>query len=121
MSGDDEKFDLRADISNHIALKIRGLLETPLNEYQDPAWVQAAELFAEIVAPCGAFPSKALRDLGVDIAKEAEKRGKHLAQYLPLSGRFFLKYILIFPSKVYILRESIIIEIIFYQACSSFQ
>ena len=87
MAGDDHKFDVRGGISNHIALKIRELLETPLNEYQDPAWVQAAELFAEIVAPCGAFPSKALHDLGVDIAKEAEKRGNR-ATYQAIPGMY---------------------------------
>ena len=92
MAGDDEKFDLRADISNHIALKIRGLLETPLNEYQDPAWVQAAELFAEIVAPCGAYPSRALYDLGVDIAKQAEKRGNR-AVYQAIPGMYNRKAI----------------------------
>ena len=46
-----------------------------MNEYQDPAWVQATELFVEIVAPCEAYSSKSLYELGVDIAKEAEKRG----------------------------------------------
>lgn len=28
-----------------IGQKIRGLLEDPMNEYQDPSWVQAAMLF----------------------------------------------------------------------------
>ena len=75
MAGSDHKFDVRGDIANQIALKIRELLETPLNEYQDPAWVQAVELFVEIVAPCEAYSSETLYDLGVDITKEAGKRG----------------------------------------------
>ena len=79
MAGNDHKFDVRGDIANQVALKIRELLETPLNEYQDPAWVQAAELFVEIVAPCEAYSSEALYDLGVDIAKEAEKRSNRAA------------------------------------------
>lgn len=48
MAGNDRKCDVRGDIANLITLKIRELLETPLNEYQAPAWVQAGELFVEI-------------------------------------------------------------------------
>lgn len=92
MAGDDRKFDVRGGIANHIALKIRELLETPLNEYQDPAWVQAAELFAEIVTPCRAYPSRALYDLGVDISKEAEKRGNRAA-YQAIPGMYNRKAI----------------------------
>ena len=87
MAGSDHKFDVRGDIANLIALKIRELLETPLNEYQDPAWVQATELFVEIVAPCEAYSSKALYVLGVDIAKEAEKRGNR-ATYQAIPGMY---------------------------------
>lgn len=78
---------MRGDIANLIALKIRELLETPLNEYQDPAWVQAAELFVEIVVPCEAYSSETLYDLGVDIAKEAEKRGNR-AMYQAIPGMY---------------------------------
>jgi len=63
MAGNDRKFDVRGGIANLVALKIKELLETPLNEYQDPAWVQAAELFVEIVVPCEAYSSEALFDL----------------------------------------------------------
>ena len=87
MAGNDHKFDVRGDIANIVALKIRELLKTPLNEYQDPPWVQAAELFVEIVAPCEAYSSKALYDLGVDIAKEAKKRGNRAA-YQAISGMY---------------------------------
>ena len=87
MAGNDRKCDVRGDIANQIALKIRELLETPLNEYQDPAWVQAAELFVEIVIPCEAYSSEALYDLGVDIANSAEKRGNR-AIYQAITGMY---------------------------------
>lgn len=87
MAGNDRKFDVRGDIANQIALKIRELLETPLNEYQDPAWVQATELFVEIVVPCEAYSSETLYDLGVDIAKEAEKRGNR-STYQTIPGTY---------------------------------
>ena len=75
MAGNDHKCDTRGNIADQVAIKIRGLLETLMNEYQDPAWVQAAELFVEIVAPCEAYSSESLYDLGVDIANSAEERG----------------------------------------------
>ena len=87
MAGNDHKCDARGNIANHIAIKIRELLETPLNEYQDPAWVQAAELFAEIVVPCEAYFSEALYDLGVDIASSAEERGNQ-ATYQGIPGMY---------------------------------
>jgi len=87
MAGNDRKFDVRGDIANQVAFKIRELLETPLNEYQDPAWVQATELFVEIVVPCEAYSSEALYDLGVDIAREAEKRGSR-ATYQAIPGMY---------------------------------
>ena len=52
MAGDDHKADTKGDITNYIEGKVRNLLEYDMNEYQDPAWVQAAELFNEIVVPC---------------------------------------------------------------------
>ena len=92
MAGNDHKCDTRGNIANLVALKIRELLETPLNEYQDPAWVQAAELFVEIVAPCEAYSSESLYDLGVDIAKEAEKRGNR-ATYQAIPGMYNVRAI----------------------------
>ena len=92
MAGNDHKCDTRGRIANLVALRIRGLLETPLNEYQDPAWVQAAELFAEIVAPCETYSSESLYDLGVDIAKEAEKRGNQ-ATYQAIPGMYNMRAI----------------------------
>lgn len=87
MAGDDHKCDMRGDIANIIALKLRELLKTPMNEYQDPAWVQAAELFVEIVVPCKTYFSEALYDLGIDIANSAEKRGNR-ATYQAIPGMY---------------------------------
>jgi hypothetical protein len=87
MAGNDRKCDVRGFIANHIARKIRELLETPLNEYQDPAWVQATELFVEIVVPCESYYSEALYDLGVDIKNEAEKRGNRTT-YQAIPGMY---------------------------------
>lgn len=87
MAGNDRKYDVRGSIANRVALKIRELLETPLNEYQDPAWVQAVELFVEIVVPCEAYSSEALYDLGVDIANSAGKRGNK-AMYQTIPGMY---------------------------------
>ena len=87
MAGNDHKCDTRGNIANQVAIKIRELFETPLNEYQDPAWVQAAELFVEIVAPCEAYSSESLYDLGVDIANSAEERGNR-ATYQAIPGMY---------------------------------
>ena len=46
-----------------------------MNEYQDPTWVQAAELFDEVVVPCESYHSEGFYTLGIDIVKEAEKHG----------------------------------------------
>jgi len=75
MAGDDHKVDARGYIANYIAQKIRDLLEYEMNEYQDPAWVQAAELFSEIVVPCESYYSERLHSLGIEIAKEANDHG----------------------------------------------
>ena len=75
MAGDDHKHNTKWDIANYIEQKIRGLLEYEMNEYQDPAWVQAAELFNEIVVPIEIFYSGGFYNLGTDIVGEAEKNG----------------------------------------------
>ena len=72
MAGDDHKADAKGDITNYIERKVRELLEYEMNEYQDPAWVQAAELFNEIVVPCESYYSEGLFTLGIDIVKMAE-------------------------------------------------
>ena len=75
MAGDDHKADTKGDITNYIERKVRNLLEYDVNEYQDPSWVQAAELFNEIVVPCEIYYSKGLFTLGIDIVKVAENHG----------------------------------------------
>lgn len=42
MAGDDHKMDAKVGIENSIEQKVRELLEYDMNEYQNPAWVQAA-------------------------------------------------------------------------------
>ena len=73
MAGNDHKIDARGYIANYIEGKIRDLLEYDMNEYQDPAWGQAAELFSEVVVPCDAYHSEGFYTLVIDIVKEAEK------------------------------------------------
>ena len=75
MAGHDHKVDTRGYIANYIEEKVRSLLEYDMNEYQDPAWVQAAELFNEVVVPCESYYSEGLYILGMDIVKEAETHG----------------------------------------------
>ncbi len=75
MAGDDQKVDTQGDIGNYIEQKVRDLLEYDMNEYQDPVWIQAAELFNEIVVPCQNHFSGGLYALGIDIVKEAENQG----------------------------------------------
>jgi len=75
MAGNDHKMDTQGNIANFIERKVRDLLEYDMNEYQNPAWVQAAELFSEIVVPCVGYYSEGLYTLGIDIVKEAEKQG----------------------------------------------
>ncbi|MFX1297545.1 MAG: hypothetical protein ACFFD2_22170 [Promethearchaeota archaeon] len=74
MAGDDMKCDARGLIENFIKKKIRTLLEDPMNEFQDPNWVQAAELFAEIIVPCGTvyFVHEGLLTLAKDIVQQAK-------------------------------------------------
>ena len=83
MAGDDMKCDARGLIENFIEKKIRTLLEDPMNEFQDPNWVQAAELFAEIIVPCGAvyFAHKGLLTLAKDIVQKAKTHNCKVAYY----------------------------------------
>ena len=87
MAGHDHKVDTRGNIANYIERKVRELLEYDMNEYQDPAWVQAAELFNETVVHCESYHSKGLYLLGIDIVKEAENHGCH-ALYQKISGTY---------------------------------
>ena len=92
MAGDDHKADTKGDITNYIEGKVRNLLEYDMNEYQDPAWVQAAELFNEIVVPCENYSSKGLFTLGKDIVKEAENHGCR-AVYQRMPGMYNAKLV----------------------------
>ena len=92
MAGDDHKHNYKWDIANYIEQKIRELLEYDMNEYQDPAWLQAAELFNEIIVPCEIFCSGGLYTLGVDIVKEAEKHGCQVV-YQRIPGTYNAKSI----------------------------
>jgi len=92
MAGDDHKMDTKGGIENLIEQRIRNLLDYDMNEYQDPAWVQAAELFNEVVVPCESYHSEGLYTLGIDIVKEAEKHGcKEVYQQIP--GMYNMKLV----------------------------
>ena len=92
MAGDDHKHNTKWDIANYIEQKVRGLLEYEMNEYQDPSWVQAAELFNEIVIPCEIFYSGGLYILGTDIVEEAEKNGCQVL-YQKIPGMYNVKQV----------------------------
>lgn len=83
MAGDDMKCDTQGYIENFIEEKIRALLEDSLNEFQDPNWVQAAELFAEIIVPCGSvyFAHDGLLALAKDIVKKAKAHNYKVSYY----------------------------------------
>ena len=92
MAGHDHKMDARGYIENFIEEKVRILLKYNMNEYQDPPWVQAAELFNEVVVPCESYYSEGLYHLGIDIVKEAEKH-KNRAVYQKIPEMYNLKQI----------------------------
>ena len=74
MAGTDILFNVRHEIEDFIEQKIRGLLEDPMNELQDPNWVQATMLFEQAVIPCEEYRSDIMYDLAKDILEKA--RGK---------------------------------------------
>jgi len=78
MAGLDMMYDARGSIQNYIEEQIRGLLEDPMNEYQDPNWVQAALLFDQVVVPCEAYMMDWLYDLAKDIVKKAEQNNNRV-------------------------------------------
>ena len=92
MAGNDHKMDTQGNIANFIERKVRDLLEYDMNEYQNPAWVQAAELFNEVVVPCDIYCSEGLYTLGIDIVKEAEKHGCRVV-YQRIPGMYNVKLI----------------------------
>ena len=92
MAGNDHKMDTQGNIANFIEREVRDLLEYDMNEYQNPAWAQAAELFSEIVVPCDSYYSEGLYTLGIDIVKEAEKHGSRVV-YQRIPGMYNVKLI----------------------------
>ncbi len=92
MAGNDHKVDTKEYIANYIEQKVRDLLEYDMNEYQTPAWVQAAELFNEIVVPCESYYSEGFYTLGIDIVKKAENHGFQVA-YQRIPGTYNAKLI----------------------------
>lgn len=72
MAGLDRMYDTRGDIQGYIEHKIRELLEEPMNEYQDPNWVQAATLFEQLIVPLDIYIKDGLLNLAYDIVKKAE-------------------------------------------------
>jgi len=92
MAGNDHKHNTKWDIANYIQQKIRGLLEDDMNEYQDPAWVQAAELFKGVVVPIEIFYSGGLYNLGRDIVEEAERNGCQVL-YQKIPGMYNVKQV----------------------------
>jgi len=73
MAGLDRMYDACAFIQEYIEIQIREFLEDPMNEYQDPNWVQAALLFERVVVPCEEYTLNGLVDLANDIVKKADK------------------------------------------------
>jgi len=92
MAGNDHKMDTQGNIANFIERKVRDLLEYDMNEYQNPAWAQAAELFSEIAVPCVGYYSEGLYTLGIDIVKEAEKQGCRV-RYQRIPGMYNVKLV----------------------------
>jgi len=78
MAGLDEMFDVRRDILDYIELKIRKLLDDPLNEFQDPNWVQAATLFEQLIVPLDIYIMDGLFSVAQNIVKKAEKNKKQV-------------------------------------------
>ena len=73
MAGLDRMYDTRGDIQNYIEQKIRELLEEPMNEYQDPSWVQAATLFEQLIVPLDIYIMDGLLNLAHNIVNITEK------------------------------------------------
>ena len=92
MAGLDMMYDAAGSIEQYIEKKIRALLEDPMNEYQDPNWVQAAFLFERTVAPCEEYRADELYNLANDIIKKAEQHNNRVV-YQPIAGMYNEKVI----------------------------
>ena len=76
--------DARAFIQDYIEERIRELLEDPMNEYQDPNWVQAALLFEQAVVPCEDYRMEKLYRLAHEIVTKAESNScRWVSQVIP--------------------------------------
>ncbi|TKJ23930.1 MAG: hypothetical protein CEE43_01840 [Promethearchaeota archaeon Loki_b32] len=87
MAGLDRMYDACAFIQEYIEIQIRELLEDPMNEYQDPNWVQATLLFERVVIPCEEYIADGLFDLANDIVEKAEKYSRR-AIYQRIPGMY---------------------------------
>jgi hypothetical protein len=87
MAGLDYMFDACGFIQRYIKKTIRKLLERETNQYQDPNWVQAAELFRRVVVPCEEFSKEYFIQLAEDIIKIAEQHN-YLVVYRGISGMY---------------------------------
>ena len=84
MTGLDRMYDAQGFIQNYIEQKIRELLEDPMNEYQDPNWVQAALLFERAVVPCEGYTMEHLYKIAQDIVDKAEQYdNRWVSQVIP--------------------------------------
>jgi len=92
MAGLDMMYDTCGFIQQYIEKQIRELLEDPMNEYQDPNWVQAALLFERIVAPCEEYRADELYNLANDIIKKAGQHNNRVV-YQPIAGMYNEKVI----------------------------
>lgn len=92
MAGLDYMFDACGFIQKYISKKIRELLEKSTNEYQDPNWVQAAELFRRTVIPCEDYSKNYFIELAHDILKNAENNNNTVL-YRVIPGTYNQKVI----------------------------
>lgn len=84
MAGLDRMYDAQAFIQEHIEKQIRELLEDPMNELQDPNWVQAALLFEQVVVPCEGHMRDLLYNLAEAIVKKAaQHNNRAIYQVIP--------------------------------------
>ena len=80
-------FDARCDIEGFIEHKIRGLLKDPMNEYQDPNWLQAAMLFEQTVIPCERYRKDYYLELAKDIVDKAAQQNNQIV-YQKIPGMY---------------------------------
>ena len=92
MAGLDMMYDASVSIQQYIEQQIRELLEDPMNELQDPNWVQAALLFERIVVPCEEYRAEELYELANDIVKKAEQHNNQVV-YQHIAGMYNEKII----------------------------